>query len=92
MYEVPPGPTAGGINDLWQQTVTDTGMVNSRQVLVRNGDGSVRLVFSPKKPDGVADANWIETNPQKGFLRISVFTPQPRLSSTALGRWGTSWR
>ncbi len=27
MYEVPAGPTGGGINDLWQRTVTDTGMV-----------------------------------------------------------------
>jgi len=27
MYEVPPGPTGGGINDLWQRTVTDTDMV-----------------------------------------------------------------
>ncbi len=27
MYEVPPGPTGGGINDLWQRTVSDTGMV-----------------------------------------------------------------
>jgi hypothetical protein len=32
--------------------------VNSRQPLVKNTDGSVRLVFSPKKPAGVPDANW----------------------------------
>jgi hypothetical protein len=42
--------------------------VNSRQSLVKNKDGSVRLVFSPKKPDGVPDANWIQTNPEKGFF------------------------
>ena len=42
--------------------------VNSRQALAKNADGSVRLVFSPRKPDGVADANWIQTNPQKGFF------------------------
>jgi hypothetical protein len=42
--------------------------VNSRQDLAENADGSVRLVFSPEKPDGVADANWIQTNPQKGFF------------------------
>jgi len=28
----------------------------------------VRLVFSPTKPAGVPDANWIQTNPKKGFL------------------------
>jgi hypothetical protein len=75
MYEAPPGPTAGGINDLWQRTVTDTGMVNSRQVLVRNGDGSVRLVFSPKKARRSGQRQLDRTNPQKGFLHISVFPP-----------------
>ena len=42
--------------------------VNSRQALVKNADGSVRLVFSPTKPDGVPEANWIQTNPKKGFF------------------------
>ncbi|MGZ9273864.1 MAG: DUF1214 domain-containing protein [Nitrospira sp.] len=42
--------------------------VNSRQQIVKNADGSVRLVFSPKKPDGVPEANWIQTNPKKGFF------------------------
>ena len=42
--------------------------VNSRQPLVKNADGSVRLVFSPQKPDGVPEANWIQTNPEKGFF------------------------
>jgi hypothetical protein len=27
MYEVPPGPTGGGVIDLWQRPVSDTGMV-----------------------------------------------------------------
>jgi hypothetical protein len=42
--------------------------VNSRQPLVKNKDGSVRLVFGPKKPDVVPEANWIQTNPKKGFF------------------------
>jgi hypothetical protein len=42
--------------------------VNSRQALVKNGDGSVRLVFSSTKPDGIPEANWIQTNPKKGFF------------------------
>ena len=42
--------------------------VNSRQEIVKNGDGSVRLVFSPTKPSGVPEANWIQTNPKKGFF------------------------
>jgi hypothetical protein len=42
--------------------------VNSRQPLVKGADGSVRLVFSPTKPAGVPDANWIQTNPEKGWF------------------------
>ena len=42
--------------------------VNSRQALVANTDGSVRLVLSPKKLDDVPEANWIQTNPKKGFF------------------------
>jgi hypothetical protein len=42
--------------------------VKRRQPLVKNADGSVRLVFSPRKPDGVPEANWIQTNPKKGFF------------------------
>jgi hypothetical protein len=42
--------------------------VNSRQALVKSADGSVRLVFSPKKPDGAPEANWIQTSPKKGFF------------------------
>jgi hypothetical protein len=42
--------------------------VNSRQELIKNADGAVRLVFSPTKPEGVLDANWIQTNPKKGFF------------------------
>jgi hypothetical protein len=42
--------------------------VNSRQALVKSDDDSVRLVFSPTKPAGVPDANWIQTNPKKGFF------------------------
>jgi hypothetical protein len=42
--------------------------VNSRQSLVKGKDGSVRLVFSPKKPAGVPEANWIQTNPEKGWF------------------------
>ncbi|HSM27964.1 MAG TPA: DUF1214 domain-containing protein [Thioalkalivibrio sp.] len=42
--------------------------VNSRQPLVTNADGAVRLVFSPQKPADVPEVNWIQTNPEKGFF------------------------
>lgn len=41
---------------------------NSRQPLVASVDGSVRLVFSPEKLEDVPEANWIQTNPKKGFF------------------------
>lgn len=47
--------------------------VNSRQDLAVAEDGSVRLVFSPRKPDGVPEANWIQTNPEKGFFAYVRF-------------------
>ena len=43
-------------------------VIPAMQALVKNKDGSVRLVFSPKQPGGVPDANWIQTNPEKGFF------------------------
>jgi hypothetical protein len=42
--------------------------INSRQEIVKDDDGSVRLVFSPKQPDGVPEGNWIQTNPKEGFF------------------------
>jgi hypothetical protein len=42
--------------------------VNSRQDLVAQADGSVRLFFSPEKPAEAHEANWIQTNPEKGFF------------------------
>jgi len=42
--------------------------VNSRQPLVANADGAVRLVLSPQKPADVPEVNWIQTNPEKGFF------------------------
>ncbi len=57
-------------NDTRQMIVNPQGKaeVNSRQKIVVNEDGSVRLVFSSEKPDGVSEANWLQTNPQKGFF------------------------
>jgi hypothetical protein len=40
----------------------------SRRALVKNADGSVRMVFSPAKPDGVPEASWIQANPKKGYF------------------------
>jgi hypothetical protein len=33
-------------------------------------DGSTTVYFGPSKPDGVADGNWIETVPGRGWFTI----------------------
>ena len=35
-----------------------------------NPDGSTTVYFGPSKPDGVADGDWIETVPSKGWFTI----------------------
>jgi hypothetical protein len=60
--------------------------VNSRQPLVKGKDGSVGLVFSPKKPDGVPGANWIQTNPEKGWFTYF------RWYSPTKGFFDRSWK
>ena len=60
--------------------------VNSRQELVANDDGAVRLVFSAEKPEGVPDANWIQTNPDKGFFAYF------RWYSPTLAFFDRSWK
>jgi hypothetical protein len=46
--------------------------LSSRQPgLVRNADGSVDVVFSPRRPAGVS--NWIQTTPGKGWFSYFRF-------------------
>lgn len=41
-------------------------------------DGSTTVYFSPKKPEGVADGNWIQTDPKKGWFNIlRLYSPLP---------------
>ena len=38
-----------------------------------NADGSVDIFVGPEQPEGVADNNWIKTNPDKGFFLVFRF-------------------
>jgi hypothetical protein len=41
-------------------------------------DGSTTVYFAPKKPEGVADGNWIQTDPKKGWFTIlRLYSPLP---------------
>ncbi|MCK4839591.1 MAG: DUF1254 domain-containing protein, partial [Desulfobulbaceae bacterium] len=35
-----------------------------------NADGSTTIYFSPKRPESVAEGNWIQTDPKKGWFTI----------------------
>jgi len=42
------------------------------------GDGSTTVYFAPEKPEGVADGNWIQTDPNKGwFTLLRLYSPLP---------------
>ena len=54
--------------------ITDQGAadLSSRENLAKNADGSVDLYFGPSKPT-TANANWIETQPGKGWFAYFRF-------------------
>jgi hypothetical protein len=51
-----------------------------------NKDGSTTIYLGPKQPKGVADGNWIQTDPQKGWFTIL------RLYSPLQPFFDKSWR
>jgi hypothetical protein len=43
-----------------------------------NADGSTMIWFAPEQPEGVARANWIQTDPEKGWFTIlRLYSPLP---------------
>ena len=41
-----------------------------------NADGSTTIYFSPKRPEGIAEGNWIQTDPSKGwFVILRLYSP-----------------
>jgi hypothetical protein len=51
-----------------------------------NADGSTTVYFSPKRPEGVKEGNWIQTDPKKGWFTIL------RLYSPLQPYFDKSWR
>lgn len=42
----------------------------------RNADGSTTIYFSQKQPEGIAEGNWIQTDPSKGwFVMLRLYSP-----------------
>ncbi|MDA9982332.1 DUF1254 domain-containing protein [Gammaproteobacteria bacterium] len=43
---------------------------------VPNTDGSTTIYFSPEQPDAIAEGNWIQTDPEKGwFTMLRLYSP-----------------
>jgi len=41
-------------------------------------DGSTTIYFGPKRPDGVADGNWVQTDPNQGWFQLlRLYSPLP---------------
>lgn len=51
-----------------------------------NADGSTTIYFSPMRPDGIAEGNWIQTDPKKGWF------PMLRLYSPLQSFFDKTWR
>jgi hypothetical protein len=50
--------------------------INSRHDVVAGKDGSLRICFSPERPTGTPEANWIQTNRGAGFFAsFRFFSP-----------------
>ena len=55
------------VNDGWNA------VAGSRTGLVANDDGSATIHFSPQKPEGVEEPNWIQTNAGEGWFAYLRF-------------------
>jgi hypothetical protein len=74
---LPPNPPAGLFWAVTAYNITDGTMPETEQLLPstngyydipKNDDGSIHIWFGPEKPEGVADAAFIQTVPRRNFL------------------------
>jgi hypothetical protein len=43
-----------------------------------DADGPTTISFGPQQPHGVADGNWVQTDPDKGWFQIlRLYSPRP---------------
>jgi hypothetical protein len=74
---LPPNPPAGLFWAVTAYNITDGTMPETEQLLPstngyydipKNNDGSIHIWFGPEKPEGVADAAFIQTVPRRNFV------------------------
>ena len=74
MYEVPPGPTGGGVIDVWQRPVSDTGMVGPD----RGKGGKFLIVLEGTKVPENHGADFVITSKTNTVLiGTRILTPDP---------------
>jgi hypothetical protein len=92
---LPPEPPAGLFWAVTAYNITDGTMPETPQLLPstnsyydipKNADGSVDIWFAPSKPEGVADAAFIQTVPGRNFLAAL------RLYGTEVGFFDQTWK
>jgi hypothetical protein len=92
---LPPNPPASLFWAVTAYNVTDGTMPETAQLLPstngfydipKNADGSVDIWFGPTKPEGVADAAFIQTVPNRNFIAAL------RLYGTGVEFFDQSWK
>lgn len=92
---LPPNPPAANFWAVTAYNVTDGTMPETEQLLPStngyydvdtNEDGSIDIWFGPAQPDGVADANFIQTVPGRDFLAVI------RLYGAELAFYDQTWK
>jgi hypothetical protein len=54
-------------------------IVSGRRNPHQEADGSIIMHFSPEKPEGVEDNNWVQTNPKESwFVYLRFYGPTER--------------
>jgi hypothetical protein len=92
---LPPNPPASLFWAVTAYNITDGTMPETEQLLPstngyydipKNADGSIDIWFAPKKPDGVADAAFIQTIPGRNFIAAL------RLYGTGVEFFDQTWK
>jgi hypothetical protein len=92
---LPPNPPAGLFWAVTAYNITDGTMPETDQLLPstngyydlpKNKDGSIDIWFGPKQPDGVADAAFIQTAPERHFIAAL------RLYGTGVEFYDQTWK
>jgi hypothetical protein len=83
VIELPPGPTAGFVNDLWQRPVTDLGLPGPDK-----GQGGKFLVLGPgqTRPEGAGGYTVVQTSTLNNYVVLRLLSTDARERQELLGK------